>query len=209
MLGKTHIAIGLAATAIMYTHEPHKLPIALAVAGISSLLPDIDEEHSIVRRKVDVIPGIPLGFPLLLAGDYFSYQYHYLSLLSAILIAVFIGFAYFTKHRGFTHSLLGFAAFAIIMALSDKTILVPALIGYSAHLIADACTNTGIMLLYPKKERFGMHLLSTGSVMDDIVRACAIVFLVFAVSNAYIGDQSLYQYFQSVHMPFMDMRYFK
>jgi inner membrane protein len=99
--------------------------------------------------------------------------------------------------------LLGFAAFAIIMALSDKTILIPALIGYGVHLIADACTNTGIMLLYPKKERFGMHLLSTGSVMDDIVRACAIVFLVFAVSYTYIGDQSLYQYFHGMRIPFV------
>lgn len=70
MLGRTHLAIGLATTAAVITN-PHVLPEALITAGISSLIPDIDEEHSLIRRKIDIIPGLPLGFPLLLIADYF------------------------------------------------------------------------------------------------------------------------------------------
>lgn len=88
MLGRTHLAIGLATTATVITN-PHALPQALITAGISSLLPDIDEEHSLIRRKIDIIPGLPLGFPLLLIADYFLWHFKYFSLFAAILFAVY------------------------------------------------------------------------------------------------------------------------
>ncbi|MDK2830125.1 MAG: inner membrane protein, partial [Clostridium butyricum] len=166
MLGRTHLAVGLATTAAVITN-PHALPTALITAGISSLIPDIDEEHSLVRRKIDIIPGLSLGFPLLLIADYFLWHFKYLSLLATILFAVYTGFAYFTKHRGFTHSLAGFATFILILALSDKILLMPAMIGYGMHLIADLMTNAGIELLYPYERRFGFHLFNTGSIIDQ------------------------------------------
>lgn len=191
MLGRTHLAIGLATTAAVITN-PHVLPEALITAGISSLIPDIDEEHSLIRRKIDIIPGLPLGFPLLLIADYFLWHYKYFSLLAAILFAVYIGFAYFTKHRGFTHSLLGFTTFILMLVLSDKMLLIPAIIGYGMHLVADLMTNAGIELLYPLKRRFGLHLFSTGSIIDQSIGLIA-TFIFFAM---------LYQNFAGMRIPF-------
>jgi inner membrane protein len=191
MLGRTHLAIGLATTAAVITNT-HTLPEALITAGISSLIPDIDEEHSLIRRKIDVIPGLPLGFPLLLIADYFLWHYKYFSLLAAILFAVYIGFAYFTKHRGFTHSLAGFATFILILALSDKMLLIPAMIGYGMHLVADLMTNAGIELLYPLKRRVGLHLFATGSIIDQSIGLIS-TFIFFVI---------LYQNFTGMRIPF-------
>lgn len=191
MLGRTHLAVGLATTATVITN-PHVLPTTLITAGMSSLLPDIDEEHSLIRRKIDIIPGLPLGFPLLLIADYFLWHYKYFSLLAAILFAVYIGFAYFTKHRGFTHSFAGFATFILILVLSDKMLLIPAIIGYGMHLVADLMTNAGIELLYPYERRFGFYLFNTGSIIDQTIGLIA----------TFIFLTMLYQNFTGMRIPF-------
>ncbi|ERM91529.1 hypothetical protein O163_10185 [Caldanaerobacter subterraneus subsp. yonseiensis KB-1] len=172
MLGRTHLAIGLAATTAIITN-PQTLPASLVAAGVSSLIPDIDEEHSIIRRRIDIVPGLPLGFLLLFAADYFLWHYKYFSLPAAILFAIYISFGYFTKHRSFTHSLLGFITFTLILALSAKMLLIPAVIGYSLHLAADLTTNAGIELLYPARKRFGLRLINTGSIIDQIIGLAA------------------------------------
>ncbi|MGH2331078.1 metal-dependent hydrolase [Thermoanaerobacter mathranii] len=189
MLGRTHLAIGLAATVIT---NPHTLPEALITAGISSLIPDVDEKNSTIRRRIDIIPGLPLGLLLLFTVDYFLWHYKYFSLPAAILFAVYISFGYFTEHRSFTHSLLGFAIFVLILTLSVKTLLIPAVIGYDLHLAADLMTNTGIKLLYPARKRFRLHLISTGSIIDRTIGLAA-SFLFFIM---------LYKNFMHMYIPF-------
>lgn len=165
------MAIALATTAAI-TANPHNLPASLITAAISSLVPDIDEEHSLIRQKID-IPGFPIGFILLLTADYFLWTYKYFSLPAAILFAVYVLLAYFTKHRSFTHSLSGFTTFALMVSLSSRMLLIPATIGYGTHLLADMLTNTGIELLYPVRKKFGISLINTGSLSDTLMGAAS------------------------------------
>lgn len=58
--------------------------------------------------------------------------------------------ALYTKHRGFTHSLLGILSILLLLALTQRFLHIPIIIalglgiGYILHIIADAMTVSGI-----------------------------------------------------------------
>jgi inner membrane protein len=164
MLGRTHLAIGLAATAVILKN-PTQLPISLTVAAASALLPDIDTPNSMLRYQLKRYTGV-LTFPALIAAGYFLFKYKCFSLLSLILYLTYIVLAFVGPHRGFTHSLAGFMFFTLILFTSNKTIILPAIIGYSTHLVADLLTPSGVPLLYPYNKSFKIPLVRTGSLLD-------------------------------------------
>jgi len=181
MLGRTHTAIALAATAAVIK-DPVQLPLSLTIATASSLLPDIDTSNSMLRNRLNRYTGI-LTFPALIAAGYFLFRYKYLSLLSLILYLTYITFAFAGPHRGFTHSLVGFTLFALILLMSSKAVLLPALIGYSTHLAADLFTPSGILLLYPYNRSFKIPLIRTGSLSDIILGFTATVLFIAKLSQ--------------------------
>ncbi|SFE24883.1 inner membrane protein [Thermoanaerobacter thermohydrosulfuricus] len=164
MLGRTHMAIALTATALTIK-DPAQLPVSLAVAAASSLLPDVDTPEGLLRYQLNKYTGI-LTFPALIAAGYFLFKYRYFSLLSLMLYLIYIIFAFIGPHRGFTHSIAGFGLFAFILFISDKAIILPAMIGYSTHLVADLFTPSGIPLFYPCSKNFKIPLIRTGSLLD-------------------------------------------
>ncbi len=66
-----------------------------------------------------------------------------------------------TGHRGVLHSLLGLGVFSLLALLLTFwwgwTPSVALTLGYMSHLTADAATPSGLLLLYPKRQRY--HLL--------------------------------------------------
>ncbi|MBE3578958.1 MAG: metal-dependent hydrolase [Caldanaerobacter subterraneus] len=167
MLGRTHMAIALATTALIIKN-PNQLPLGLTVAAASSLLADIDTPDSMLRHQLNKYAGI-LTFPALIAAGYFLFKYKYFSLPSLILYLTYIVLAFVGPHRGFTHSLAGFGLFALVLLMSSKTVLLPALVGYSTHLAADLLTPSGVPLLYPYNKSFKIPLVRTGSILDILI----------------------------------------
>lgn len=123
-----------------------------ASAAFCALLPDLDAGGAkIAHLKIGGIE--PLATISLLAHDTFG-------------------------HRGFMHSALGTVVFGGAAGLVAGHILgwqagIAAVVGYASHLAGDACTISGIPILYPRKTR--IHLmplgarLSTGTWPEDIV----------------------------------------
>lgn len=176
MLGRTHIAIALAATAVIIKNSS-QLPLNLTIAAASALLPDIDTPDSMLRHQLNKYTGI-LTFPALIAAGFFLFKYKYFSLLSLILYLTYIMLAFIGPHRGFTHSLAGFVFFTLILFMSDKAIILPAIIGYATHLAADLLTPSGIPLFYPYSKSFKIPLIRTGSLLDLLTGvAFGIVFI--------------------------------
>ena len=167
MLGRTHIAIALAATAVII-NDPSKMPLDLTIAAVSAILPDIDTQGSMLRHKLSKYAGI-LSLPILLVIGYLLFIHNYFSLFSLILYTTYLIFAFVGHHRGFTHSLLGFTLFALILFMSDKAIILPAIIGYASHLIADLLTPSGIPIFYPYEKNFKIPIVKTGSLTDLLV----------------------------------------
>lgn len=107
----------------------------LAVAAaFGALLPDLDAQQSRIKH---LSPGWGLE-PFL---------------LPSLLLHQAFG------HRGMLHSAMGLALFTGLIALPLSLWWgwqpsVALILGYASHLAADACTRTGIPLLFPRRLRF-------------------------------------------------------
>ncbi len=96
-------------------------------------------------------------------------------------------------HRGFTHSLLGTAAFCLLTVVvlvefvEAANLWALALgVGYASHQLADYFTNSGIPVLWPSKKRYRAPIgFKTGGVAERI-------FCVFTGISSFISSYYLY-----------------
>jgi inner membrane protein len=181
MIGRTHIAIGLMAAAIII--DPHDLRSAAISAGVtafSSVLPDVDHPNGLLRRISGITPkplNIILYFVLLF---WLTYKFQ-LPTLSVIILSAAIAISLFMPHRSFTHSFLGLLIFSSGIYLAFKPIFIPFTIGYFMHLVADYFTKSGMQLYFPFGNNEKCGLITTGSLEDDLVgMGSMIVFLIIA-----------------------------
>ena len=156
MTWRTHLVGGVASLALLGAApamlSTETLGPAVLAAALGSLLPDLDAADSRIKR-LDVGGIAPFALPALVLHRAFG-------------------------HRGALHSLLGLLAAGLLVALPLGSVLgaAPAwalLLGYASHLVLDACTRSGVPLLWPRRNRF--HLLPnplrivTGSPTEDLV----------------------------------------
>lgn len=168
-MGRTHILIGMSSLWLLHLVPnvlmPDTIAPLLAAAILGALLPDLDANSSTIKYLsiAKVQPFAPLS--VLLSRDW--------------------------GHRGMTHSLIGLAVFVVLVSpialFWSWPIWAALCLGYMSHLAADACTRSGIPLLYPNKRRF--HLLPmgwrfrTGSLAEDaLVPLVALLVLLLLLS---------------------------
>lgn len=132
-----------------------EIGLLAAAAAIGALLPDLDASESKIKHLK--VGGIK---PMLMPSQIIHRRWGHRSLLHSLLGLVSV-------------AVLGIA-FLLITGTGLGWQLLPALLlGYASHLLADACTKTGIPLLYPRRQRF--HLIpakwriSTGSQAEDVL----------------------------------------
>ncbi len=138
---------------------PDTIGAVAAAAALGALLPDLDAADSKIKH-------------LRIAG---------MKPFAPIAVVLYRGLG----HRGLLHSLAGLG---IISALTAPLIpwwgwqpSIALMLGYTSHLIADACTKDGIPVFYPNRRRY--HLLprpwriTTGSLAEEML----LPFLAFAV----------------------------
>lgn len=168
MNGICHKIGGITASVITaYTIVPEITPTVLitsVVAGtLGSLIPDIDEPNSTLGKKV--------------------------KLLSKGIKVIF-------GHRGILHTpffliLVSIGLFFVLKQCPEKYLVLATqasiffIIGYLSHLVLDAMTPAGIMLLYPfSKNKMGFIGLK-GKYRDIIVSAICILILVLFLAFRY------------------------
>lgn len=210
MTGKTHVAIGYATAAaavgghLMQSTSLSQL-VAMAIAvGLGSMAPDLDQPGSTLSRGI----GGPFGrtkATALIGGLSLLYLATRLPAILSPIPYLQVGFLVIgfilimmalVKHRGLTHSLVGMGLaciavhWGLLVLLAEgvsyaSSLLLPFLIGYGAHLIADSFTNSGIAPFYlpfvsitQKHWHFPLHI-RTGSFADRVVlRLGSIVFII-------------------------------
>ena len=152
-MGRTHALAGVASLwclqAVPNLIRPELLAPLGVLAALGALLPDLDANQSQIKHLS--VAGIKPFAP------------------SSVLLYRTFG------HRGVLHSLLGLgiATFLLLPMAFATGLAVPLAIslGYASHLATDACTKSGIPLLYPDRRRY--HLLprplrlTTGSQAED------------------------------------------
>ena len=121
-----------------------------------------------VARKVGLaLPGAGI---LYLAWD------KEISLLAAGCLVAWVVGAMLTRHRTFTHSLLGLGLFAVgihgsfhgLTLIHARDAAVGLMLGYALHLVADGVAG-GVPLLWPWGQRFGVRLVKTGGGLDHFL----------------------------------------
>ena len=152
-MGRTHALAGVASLwcfqAVPNLIRPELLAPLGALAALGALLPDLDANQSQIKHLS--VAGIKPFAPL-----------------SVLLNRTF-------GHRGVLHSLLGLGIVTLVLLplafATDLAVPLAISLGYASHLATDACTKSGIPLLYPDRRRH--HLLprplrlTTGSQAED------------------------------------------
>ena len=170
MMWHTHAAIGASSVwllvPIAHTGDSSLLAVLTVLAVIGALVPDLDAVESKIKHVR--IAGIK---PLMPVAQAINQQF---------------------GHRGLLHSLRGWALWTLlVLPISAWVGVVPILalsLGYASHLAADACTVSGIPLLYPQKRRYFLLPLRlrivTGSDVEEVFFAAfACMSLILLMKN--------------------------
>jgi len=147
MRHNTHILFSLLMLIGIYEIFPvlnriNPFPYAVFFAILGSLLPDIDHPRAFISRG-------------------------YWSILSTLIRKT-------TEHRGWTHSLLGAGLFTGILLVilwyfkASLSLALGFFVGYISHLISDSFNPTGVNWLWPKRKRYKIGIIRTGSTGENI-----------------------------------------
>lgn len=163
LTGKTHFAIGIAsgvglAVASGNTDDVGELALTIVLAGVASLIPDIDEDGSLINNFI--FPSLRRtyrSFALAALGVVMILLFVIKSLpLWVLLLGIFAAGVAYAPHRTVTHSLLACAYVTWMFYLIEPKLTTPVLIGYLSHLFADTLTSAGIPYLWPYKKKFSL-----------------------------------------------------
>lgn len=193
MTGKTHMTIGVAASAafLSISHPtPQKFIIGLSLGMIGALMPDIDIKTSkissfgrTVFAYIFVILAIA-GFVVYKGNIHFSqikFNHKPNSMIEygIIVVASCVAFSKLTKHRSFSHSILGLILFYIGFRMLIGEMSSYFAIGFISHILADLITNNGVELMYPMKSKVTLKLVKSGSKLDHIIGIASFVLFVY------------------------------
>ncbi|MFD1674848.1 metal-dependent hydrolase [Alicyclobacillus fodiniaquatilis] len=131
----------------------------------------------VLISRANVMRKIALG--LLCAGLLTLGITGKIDITGAVLLAAWTVGAMLTKHRTFTHSLLGLCLFGVGVFQSITIGSLAPLpwgltLGYMLHMVADVPAG-GIPLLWPWKVRQGVSFVKTSGWIDHLIGALALV----------------------------------
>ena len=155
MMWHTHAAIGASATWLLVPFVPLDNSAIIAVlmvfCVVGAMVPDLDAVESKIKhvKVINIKPLVPVSRAI--NRDF--------------------------GHRGLLHSLRGWliwTALLLPLIAAFGWLSVAALsLGYASHLAGDACTRTGIPLLYPQRKNYFLLptkiRVVTGSAEEDII----------------------------------------
>lgn len=197
MMGKTHVAMGIA-SAMLILHPVTTQECIVAVVGgaLGGVAADIDTVKN--DYKYDALIGQLLAYSifvvlflldLLLELGLCRGVLSNWGVANAIGIAVYILLlliGFFTPHRTFTHSLLSMALFALSVALACPPLLFSYLIGYASHLLLDILNKKDVPLLYPMKKGICLKWFYAGKTANTIFMWVGVVSSLLLIANVYI-----------------------
>lgn len=167
MTYKTHFNFGVLLSLLiinMKYRSPLEYILCILIAGIAALIPDFDHKNSYISNRVSPIWLIVL----------FIYVIIYFDIMSLLILILWLTITYFSKHRTFSHSLLGLLLFGF--PFIGTGILYPVLIGYVSHLFSDMLTREGIPLFYPfSKGKIRICNFITNSIYERLLLMIIII----------------------------------
>lgn len=165
MIGKTHCFTAVAAAiTIMQPSKPTAILFGASLAFLGGLTPDVDLFQSQLGQKISkfIIGIFSVVIILSLIKQYFDFDIFAYFSLDEILGSISQGVLLFlllcsvglnTKHRSFTHSILGGVLFTLCIYLAFPRYYMYFLVGFASHLVLDFFNKKGLQLFFPLEER--------------------------------------------------------
>ena len=144
-------------TPFLHQNEPVNIGVLAAYAAWGALVPDLDAAESKIKH-LSVCGIKPFALPA-------------------------VGLHRALGHRGLLHSFAGLAAFSLVMIPLSIYVgglaVLALMLGYASHLVADACTRSGVPLHYSNHKRY--HLLPRSCRFITSSQAEEVVFVLVAI----------------------------
>lgn len=200
MMGKTHLAVGMAAAmAVVRPDSPAGCVAALAAGAVGGVLCDVDTLRNEGHNDSIAIQLAALGIAAaLLALDWFR-NLGLCALTMGLgrerLLYGAVGFGVvwllglFSSHRGFTHSAAAGAMFALTVEQLCPPLTLPFAAAYASHLAIDLLNRKGIRLLFPLKGRVCLGLCYADRAANALLFHLAALTTVVLVGYALIGGR--------------------
>lgn len=164
MLGKTHIATGIASSLLVLQPSNTSELLATVTGGlIGGWICDIDcRDSNIDEGAIEgFILTVVFGGALLLldnklgAGmcDFFLTNFGIKSLIGLIIFAMCCIYGFSSSHRTFMHSIIGFALMTFSTSLFCFPITYAFAIGFISHILLDVLNKRGLQLFFPLKAK--------------------------------------------------------
>lgn len=180
MLGKTHMAVGIAGTlAVTKPQNLKELILAVGIGAFGSVISDIDSGTSESHREADKIEL--LSFFTIAAVLGLDYYYHteivktviqssgYGRIVCGILMFIIICcFGKEQPHRSFMHSFLALALLEAAIALIWKEAMLYFAVGFLSHLAVDLFNKRKVRIFYPRKPGVSLGLFRSDGFMNDM-----------------------------------------
>ena len=186
MLGKTHMAVGVAASLLLL--QPHTLPeliLGAGTAAVGSVISDIDCGTSESSRRADqiifVLETIVIGIVVVEAHWHLGLYQRLMSNSSVSRIvlacAAFLAICAYgkkTPHRSFFHSFL--AGGLLMSSVGVFCQYWSHILGlFASHLVLDFLNHKGEQLLYPYRKRFSLGICSASGLVNRLFLFCGSV----------------------------------
>lgn len=184
MTGKTHIAVGIAAS--LFVTQPEnvgKVVVCGAVAAIGAVVSDIDVCTSESSRDLNKIIGISVITAAIVT--FLDYQWHFgiinylksnntiiKGLLSAAAFIAVCAFGKTQPHRSFLHSILAVILLSGIIYMNYPTITPYFTVAMISHILIDCLNYINVRLLYPFKGGISLDLCHADGPISDLFFLC-------------------------------------
>lgn len=193
MLGKTHMAVGIAATlAITQPSGVSELVLAVGAGSLGALISDIDVGTSNSHRDADKITALSVVVVLaVFAMDYFCNTQiieriigssGYLRIIAGLLLFIWIcAFGKEQPHRSFMHSFLALILLSFALGLIWEKAVIYFAVGFLSHLATDIFNKKKVRLLYPMKGGVSLGLFHAYGLANDIFFAIGSIVAIIEV----------------------------
>lgn len=174
MLGKTHVAVGVAAAlALVRPTTISECLCAVAGGALGAWICDIDVRDD--GRSHDVWQGfvlaagltaLAIAYDTYRGGDALAYVVSHLGVVTVAGIVLLLAFCVLgahTRHRSFTHSVVGL----VVASLSIGAICLPLApgfaVGFLSHIALDMLNYQRVRVLYPFGRGFALGICRSSS----------------------------------------------
>lgn len=195
MTGKTHMAVGTAATlALVQPTGIRGIVVTTAAAIIGSVISDIDVSTSESHRDVNKIIVIT-AFVLAAVAILDNYMnigivgyIHRNSGLARIItgLLAFLGMCIFGQtqpHRSFMHSAIAVVIFYLIVYVMMPMAALPFAVAMSSHIVADMFNYKKVKIFYPMKKGISFKMCKANGIVNKMLFYVGMIITVLLIAK--------------------------